>query len=326
MSTHPALYPLLIEPALHVRVWGGRRLAETLHKNLPTNDPYGESWELHDSTRVANGPLAGVTVGELVKRYGAELIGPDNDPADGFPLLVKWLDATDWLSVQVHPNDAQAQALEGYPRGKTEAWYVLDADPGAQLVIGVHPGSTRESVAAAVNAGQMERVLEYREVKPGDVLSIAAGTIHALGPGLLIYEIQQSSDITYRFYDWGRVGLDGQPRALHIDKSLEVSTFDRLPELRSTAGETGSVIEIVRTPFFHTMRYDLRQGAQPLNTEGQWFNLLSVIDGEAVVTAGEWQVTIPHGATLLIPASLGTYTLSGDAHVLASSQQGTSAR
>src|SRR5262249_35572250 len=154
----------------HVKVWGGRRLETSLHKQLPTNEPYGESWEMHDTSVVANGPHAGRTLGDLLKEYGHDLVGPDNTPSEGFPLLAKFLDAQDWLSVQVHPNDEQARELEGDPRGKTEAWYVLEATPGAKLVMAVKPGTTRQAMAEAIRANTLESLLVYAEVAPGDVL------------------------------------------------------------------------------------------------------------------------------------------------------------
>ena len=223
------LYPMLLDPTLHVKVWGGRRLETVMHKHLPTNEPYGEAWELHDSATVANGALSGRSLGDLLTEYGEDLIGSVSDPAEGMPLLVKILDATDWLSVQVHPNDEQARQLEGEPRGKTEAWYILAADEKAELVIGVVPDASAEEVADAIRENRLEEMLVYEPVEAGNVLYIPAGTIHALGPGLLVYEIQQSSDTTYRLYDWGRMGLDGQPRPLHIEKSLAVARLGRLP-------------------------------------------------------------------------------------------------
>ena len=142
------------------------------------------------------------SLGDLAADYGADLLGMGNDPAAGLPLLAKLIDASAWLSIQVHPNDEQARALEKEPRGKTEAWVILHAEPGAKLVIGLERGTTRERMAEAIGRGQLEALLAYAEVKSGDVLYIPANTIHALGPGILIYEIQQSSDVTYRLYDW----------------------------------------------------------------------------------------------------------------------------
>lgn len=315
------LYPLLLQPALHVKVWGGRKLADVLGKPLPTDEPYGESWELHDSVTVANGPLAGYTIAELVAMYGERLIGPGGGSAHGFPLLAKFLDARDWLSVQVHPNDAQAQAYGDGDRGKTEAWYVVAADPGATLVIGVTPGTTRDAIAKAIEKSELEALLVTAQVQAGDVLFIRTGTIHALGPGLLIYEIQQSSDITYRFYDWGRLGLDGQPRDLHVEKSLDVSNLDSLPTIMHTAGQEDTVVPIVRCEFFETELLQLRAGdlLRFGRSERGRFDALTCIEGEATISYGDDDaLTIGHGQTVLIPASVDSYNLHGRARILRS--------
>lgn len=320
-----SLYPLLLNPALRVKVWGGRRLESLLHKALPSADPYGESWEMHDTATVANGAHAGRALADLLREYGHDLVGPDNDPAEGLPLLAKFLDPSDWLSVQVHPNDEQARQLEGDPRGKTEAWYVLYAEPGAKLVMAVKPGTSRAEIAAAIRENALEGLLLYAEVAPGDVLLNNAGGVHALGPGILIYEIQQSSDITYRLYDWGRMDLDGKPRALHIDKGVSVANLDSVPEIKHTGGSNLPVVDVVNSPYFVTLLHQLnpRNGTRiTLDTAGRRFHILTCIDGAATITAGDTAVELGMGQTALIPASLGVYTLSGEARVLRSNQPG----
>lgn len=315
------LYPLVLQPALHVKVWGGRRLATALAKSLPDDRPYGESWEMHDTVTVVNGPLSGQSLGSLLAQYGAALIGPNHDPAAGLPLLAKFLDAADWLSVQVHPDDEQARELEGDPRGKTEAWYIVAAQPGAQLVVGIRPGTRREVVAAAIRDNTLEDLLVYADVAPGDVLFIPAGTIHALGPGLLLYEIQQSSDMTYRLYDWGRMGLDGKPRPLHIEKGVTVSNLDALPPIKHTGENTLPVVDIVQSAFFTTLLHQLnpRNGTRiTLDTGGTHFHILTSLAGDIEITAGDNLVPLAAGQTALIPASLGVYTLSGTGRVLRS--------
>jgi mannose-6-phosphate isomerase len=314
-----SLYPLMLQPALHTRVWGGRRLETVLGKDLPTHEPYGESWEMHDTAVVANGALAGLKLGDLLPTYGVDLIGAGNDPAHGVPLLLKFLDARDWLSVQVHPNDEQARALEGDPRGKTEAWYVIAAEPGAQLVMGVQPGTTRESMAAAIRDNQLDSLLVYVDVTAGDVLYMAAGTVHALGPGLLIYEIQQSSDVTYRLYDWGRMGLDGKPRALHVEKGVSVASLDRLPEIRHTGGDSSAVVELVSSPYFMTRLHRLDHAPLDADSGGR-FQIMTVLEGGVTVTWGEHHVPLHHGRTALIPAALGRFSVSGVGVVLISAQ------
>jgi mannose-6-phosphate isomerase len=318
------LYPLLLTATLHAKPWGGRALADRMYKQLPTDEPYGEAWELHDTSIVANGEHSGRTLGDLLREYGEALVGAGNDPAEGFPLLAKILDANDWLSIQDHPNDEQARELEGEPRGKNEAWYMLGAEAGARLVIGVQPGLSRSDIAAAIEGNTLEDKVVYANVSEGDVMYMAAGSVHALGPGLLVYEIQQSSDTTYRLYDWGRMGLDGKPRPLHIEKGLRVANLETLPEIKSTRHETGKQVEIVRSPYFYTDLYQLNatNGHEvDLDTGGRRFHSLTCIDGSAMVRAGENEVAFTTGQTVLIPAALGAYTLHGDeARVLLSAQ------
>ena len=316
------LYPLLLEPTLHVKVWGGRRLQTVMDKPLPTDEPYGEAWELHDTARVVNGDLVGKTLADLLTEYGTDLIGDENDPSEGFPLLAKLLDTEDWLSVQVHPNDEQARELEGDPRGKTEAWIILAAEPDSQLVIGVKGGTSRDAVATAIRENRLEELLVYQNVKAGDVLFIAAGTIHAIGPGILLYEIQQSSDMTYRLYDWGRMGLDGKPRPLHIEKSLQVATVESLPEIVSTPDDGRTVSNLVQSEYFST---DLHRFNDPsvktvLDTLGQIFHILTCIEGEVQVVYGDRVVEMQKGRTVLIPACLGQYELRGVGRLLKSMQ------
>jgi mannose-6-phosphate isomerase len=318
------LYPLLMQPALHTKVWGGRRLESVLHKPLPTDEPYGESWELHDTATVANGPLAGYTLGEVLREYGHDLVGANNDPSVGFPLLAKFLDAAEWLSIQVHPNDEQARELEGEPRGKSEAWYILAAENDAQLIMGVQPGMSPGDLAEAIQDNTLERLLVYERVQPGDVLAVIPGTIHALGPGLLIYEIQQSSDLTYRLYDWGRMGLDGKPRPLHIEKSIAVSNLKTLPEIKHTGANTLPVVDIVSGDYFTTLLHQLNPRNGPritLDTGGIRFDILTCIEGQVVIESGGTTVDLGLGQTALIPACQGHYTLSGTARVLRSFQK-----
>lgn len=276
MSRH--VYPFLLTPSLHVKVWGGRKLQTVLNKPLPTDEPYGESWELHDTATIANGALAGRALGDLLAEVGTALIGDNNDPAEGFPLLVKFLDAAAWLSVQVHPNDTQAAELEGEPRGKTEAWVVLAAEPGARLVTGVQPGTTREAMAQAIREGVLENHIVYADVKAGDVLQLDANTIHAAGPGMLLYEIQQSSDTTYRLYDWNRVGLDGKPRELHIEKGVQVANVDFYPTVTHPWGTDEEQVTLAQSPYFQTSLHRLKGQSTSLETNGV-FQALTCVQG-----------------------------------------------
>jgi mannose-6-phosphate isomerase len=319
MNNPPTLYPLLLESTLHVKVWGGRQFAEYFNRVLPTREPYGEAWELHDTSIICNGHLSGKTLGDALAIYGHDLIGAGNDPDEGFPLLAKLLDAQDWLSVQVHPNDQQAQALEGQPRGKTEAWVILQASEGSELVIGITPQTPRETVAQAIESSTLESYLVRKTVQAGDVLFIPAGTVHAIGPDILLYEIQQSSDTTYRLYDWGRMGLDGNPRPLHIEKSLAVSNLDSLPVI-TPHGTDGDAL-LIDSPYFKTYRYDLR-GQAPLTIQTHHrFHALTCVQGSITLECdGHDALTWVAGTSALVPAVIGNYQLSGDGIVLCSYQ------
>ena len=315
MSRSP-LYPFKLAPSLHVKVWGGRKLSTDMNMPLPTDDPYGEAWELHGTATIVNGMLSGQTLAEIVQSHGTDLIGDNNNPDDGFPLLAKILDASDWLSVQVHPNDEQAKQLEGDPRGKTEAWVILVADEGAQLVIGVKPGTSRAIMAQAIRENRLEDYIVYANVKVGDVLYIPANTVHALGPGLMIYEIQQSSNITYRLYDWGRMGLDGQPRELHIEKGVQVSNLDFLPDITHPDGEL-----IVDGEYFQTLRHSIDNIKLIIPTNST-FHSLTCIDGEIAITSDSHEaVTLYKGQTGLIPACISEFAIEGTGTVLRSFQQ-----
>lgn len=326
--TQPPLYPMLLKPALKVKVWGGRKLGDLMNKTLPTDDPYGESWEVHDTATVINGELAGQTLGAVLAAYGTDLIGEHNDPAEGFPLLVKLIDAADWLSVQVHPNDEQALALEGEPRGKTEAWLFLQADEGAKIVLGVQPGTNRETMAQAIRDGELEAHIAYAEVNTGDVLLLHANTVHALGPGLMIYEIQQSSDTTYRLYDWNRMGLDGQPRELHIEKGVQVSNVAYLPTITHPEARQERMT-LVKSAYFETEQHimNVHDTSFVLNTNGR-FHALTCVEGTArvYVVEGNHELTFGLGETMLVPAVIGQYMLSGHGRVLRSWQPESQAR
>ncbi|MDX2163703.1 MAG: type I phosphomannose isomerase catalytic subunit [bacterium] len=327
------MYPLLLRPALHTKIWGGRRLETVLNIALPTDEQYGEAWIMHDTAVVENGPLRGSTVAEVVRAYRQDVVGPYNDPALGMPLLAKFLDAREWLSIQVHPDDEQARQLENEPRGKTEAWYVVAAEPGSRLVVGVQPRASIDDLKAAIAETRLESLLVYADVGAGDVLFVSPGTIHALGPGVLIYEIQQSSDITYRLYDYGR------PREIHVEKALAVSRTETVPVIAHTGGEGGELVPLVSSGYFETVLHQLRVGDYArLDTGKQRFHILTCIEGETVIEWGDGSAHIGGvtanatamqsgdaldlrlGQTALIPASLGAYRLRGRGRVLRSYQ------
>ncbi|MDE0609431.1 MAG: class I mannose-6-phosphate isomerase [Anaerolineaceae bacterium] len=314
--------PLLLQPALKVKVWGGRKL-EAAGIPLPDDQPYGEAWVMHDSATVAEGPLAGRELGELLPQYGAALAGPEVDLGEGWPLLAKLLDASAWLSLQVHPDDAWAQRLENEPRGKTEAWYVVAAEPDARLVRGLQPGCTREQLAAAIRADTLPQLLLETPVRPGDALMLPAGTLHALGPGLLVYEIQQTSDRTYRLYDWGRRGLDGQPRPLHIERGLMVANMDKPAPLQHHGGRQEQVVELARCAYFvcELLQLNPRAGDRlRRDTAGRRFQALTCIAGQATLACGPGELALRAGRTALVPACAGVWELRGVAQLLLARQ------
>src|SRR5258708_16899194 len=206
------LYPLLLRPQFHERVWGSRDLAPIYSQQI-TGNPVGEAWLTGDECKVANGPLAGRTLADLTRELGPQLLDEAAPSASRFPLLIKFLFPRDKLSVQVHPDDADA-ALIGQPCGKTEGWYGLHAEPGSRIGLGLKPGTTKAEVDRAIRETRMEQLLNWIEARQGDMFYVDAGTIHAIGPGSVIVETQQNSDTTYRLYDYGR------PRELHIEDGL----------------------------------------------------------------------------------------------------------
>jgi len=227
-----ALYPLRFEPIYQYRLWGGRRLAEVIGETLPGEGPIGEAWVLSDRedhpSRVADGPLAGRTIAELVEDYPEQLLGKVAPDYGRFPLLLKFLDASDVLSVQVHPSDRQPGYLPDGETGKTEAWVVLEAGPRSRVYAGLAPGTTPDRLRRAVADGTVPACLASFTPKPGDAVFVPAGTVHALGGDVVVFEVQQNSDVTFRLYDWEHLDPGtGKPRALHVDEALACTDFDQ---------------------------------------------------------------------------------------------------
>ena len=307
------LYPLRFEPILRRYLWGGRRLGTVLGKSLADGNNYAESWEIvdhqEDQSVVAGGPLAGCPLQQLVTRYGAQLFGRHH-PQEQFPLLFKFLDSQKRLSVQVHPNDEQARQLDPPDLGKTEAWVVLAAEPGSKIYAGLKPGVDREQLRQHVEQGTCEQALHAFEPAVGDCLLILAGTVHALGEGLLTAEIQQASDTTFRLFDWNRVDADGHPRELHIEQSLQTIDFSRgpiAPQLPQPADRPG-VEQLIRCDKFVLNRWKLDR---PATMGGdRRFRLLAVIEGKLEVTGDHLDSPLQIGDTLLIPAECGATLLT----------------
>jgi mannose-6-phosphate isomerase len=311
------LPPLPLRPIYRRYLWGGRRFATALGRDLPPGDDFAESWELvdrgDDQSVVAAGPLAGTPLHRLVREHGSELLGR-HAPQQSFPLLFKFLDARHDLSVQVHPDDARAARLPVPDRGKTEAWYVVDADPGSRIYAGLAPGVDATALAAALRSGRCEEVLHSFQPRPGDCLFIPAGTVHAIGAGLLVAEIQQSSDVTYRLHDWNRTDAQGRPRALHVESGLEaVHHFEPVEPVRRREGDVSTVCRLVTSRYFQLDEIRAGDGACEWHVGGDDVcHFLAVLEGSAALEDRWGLDALSPGACLLLPASAGRQRIRFD--------------
>jgi mannose-6-phosphate isomerase len=300
--------PLRFQPLFRRYLWGGRRLATRLGKSIGPEHDYAESWEVvdHDDDQsvVIAGPLAGATLGELVQERGPELLGR-HAPRTRFPLLMKLLDCNRTLSVQVHPNDQQAARQSPPDLGKTEAWVVIDAEPGSRIYAGLKPGVTPDQLRAALDAGTCAECLHDFAARPGDCVFIPAGTVHALGEGLLIAEIQQASDTTFRLFDWNRVDAQGQPRPLHIEQALAVTDFERGPIKPQTPAPTPDANR-ERLVACDQFQLDRRRASEPVVLGGDdRFCLLTVLDGALTLDGDPTRQPLHAGESALLPAAAG---------------------
>ncbi|MEI6286105.1 MAG: type I phosphomannose isomerase catalytic subunit [Bacillota bacterium] len=303
------MYPLKFQPIYKQMLWGGSKFQSLYNREIPGADT-GESWDLscHRSgmSVVSNGALAGKTLEQLLAEYPQEIFGSGAQPKQ-FPLLVKLIDANDNLSVQVHPNDDNADRAKG-ENGKTEAWYILAAEPGAKLIFGLIDGTTKEQFAALVATGSVEQALRQVPVKTGDIISVPAGIVHALTSGVVVAEVQQNSDTTYRIYDYNRVGTDGKGRELHVDAALRVIDFGEQPAVDFSKRS-------ILTPFF-SMGEIVVDGEHSDNTNGGYL-IYIVLDGCGTISwnVGETE-NLTKGETILIPAAVGAVQLHGNMKIL----------
>ena len=303
------LYPLTFRPVFKERVWGGREIERLYGKTLPPGAPIGESWEISDRPGdagvVTNGPLAGKDLRWLMENHAAELLGGAK-PATGnrFPLLCKILDAREKLSLQVHPPASKAAALGGEP--KTEMWFVADAAPAAELYVGLKRGVTRAEFERKIRDGSVAECFHRLPVKTGDAMFLPSGRVHAIGAGLVLFEIQQNSDTTYRVFDWNRAGLDGQPRKLHVAESLASIDFnDFEPPLvqgRFAGGEV-KTRPLVNDPLFNVEVLEMKTGAG-LSLKTQKLQIVAVVHGRFQVKGDSVSVDLAAGQFCLFPASL----------------------
>ena len=308
------LYPLKFSPILKDKIWGGTKL-KTLFNKPATSDHLGESWELSgyegDESVVTNGFLAGNNLAELLEVYMGDLVGDRVFERYGhtFPLLFKLIDANDNLSIQVHPNDETARARHD-SLGKTEMWYVVDADPGAELIIGFAHDSSKEEYSQAVERGEVERLLQHVPVQRGDVFFIPAGLVHAIGRGVVVAEIQESSDITYRIYDYKRKDADGHERELHVAQALDVIDFAASPRPKTPyEPRLNEPVTLVSCDYFTTnsLRFDREvvRDYAPIDSFVTYMCLEGAFD---IVCEGE-KTPVQRGETVLVPAAINEVKL-----------------
>jgi mannose-6-phosphate isomerase len=318
------LYPLKFKPRFVEKIWGGRKIETVLGKALPPGKPIGESWELYDfppgvvdqssgwiSAEIANGPLAGRTLHSLVEEFGVELLGDVQavGPHKQFPILIKFLDAKEDLSVQVHPDEAYAAAHKE-AHLKTEAWYVVENDPGSRIYKGLRPGTTREGFKSAIEKGVCEEHLTAIPVKEGQCFFLPSGTVHALGAGILAAEVQTPSDTTFRVYDFNRIEpATGKPRTLHVDQALECIDFSATPDpeqrRQHVAGFHTTVTRLCSSPYFKIEKVRFSEGVEepvPYDEPVVWM----MLEGEATVRVdGVKEPThFKRGETVLLPAKM----------------------
>lgn len=312
------LYPLIFQPIFKDRVWGGRELEKLYGKKIPAGQPIGEAWEISDrpgdASVVANGSLAGKDLHWLMQHHAAEILGDAKPTPEGrFPLLCKILDAREKLSLQVHPPAHKAKELRGDP--KTEMWYIADAAPNASLYVGLKRGVTRADFEKKITDGTVADCFHKIPVRAGDTMFLPSGRVHAIGDGLVIFEIQQNSDTTYRVFDWNRLGLDGKPREMHVAQSLASIDFDdfepKLVENNFMRGEHFQARKLVHDPLFKVSEV-IAETSGRIALGAPRMRILAVVKGALSVSDENISVKLSAGQFCLIPASLKNLEVRGE--------------
>lgn len=316
------LYPLRFEPYYQYRLWGGRRLANVLAAPLPAEEPIGEAWVLSDrddyQSQVADGPLKGSTIHQLLEKYPEAIMGKLSERFQRFPLLLKFLDAREMLSVQVHPSDAYPEMLPKGESGKTEAWVVLEADAESKIYAGLKPGTTANDLKQSLSSGSVANHLKSFTPKPGDSVFLPAGTVHALGGGLVVFEVQQNSDVTFRLYDWDRIDAKtGQPRELQVVQALYCIDYSE-----ATVGLVAPVVEVVAPALCerlvqseHFSMWRLR-GQSPFTVGVAHVpRVLVCLEGGGQIEHNDATYPVGKGDVMLLPAVVGACTFRPDSSV-----------
>lgn len=314
-------YPLLMQAPVKDYIWGGTKLREKYNK-VSDAERLAESWELSchrdGPSVIANGPARGMTLEQYIKDGGRELLGSKARSFENFPIMIKLIDARDNLSVQVHPDNEYALKNEG-EYGKTEMWYIIDAEPGAELLYGVERKITARELSDSLQNGAITDLCHHAPVKKGDVFFIPAGTIHAIGKGILLAEVQQNSNTTYRLYDYGRLGNDGRPRQLHVKQGSEVCSLEPLPlkDKRETVrlSDTCSGELLASCDYFTTYSVNVK-GSAGLAADDSSFQTFTVLEGAITLTAGDTSLEMAAGQTVFLPAGMGSYSLTGEGHLI----------
>ncbi|WP_438495393.1 mannose-6-phosphate isomerase, class I [Paenibacillus sp. IHBB 3054] len=303
--------PIYLQPVFQERIWGGTKLRDLFGYPIP-NDSTGECWAIsahaNGQSIVKEGPYQGLELGQLWSSH-PELF---RSGSPVFPLLIKLLDASDDLSVQVHPDDNYASKHENGELGKTECWYIVDAEPGAVIIYG-HEAASKEDLEHLLQQGEWEKLLTKVPVKPGDFFYVPSGTVHALGKGIVVLETQQSSDTTYRVYDYDRRDKEGNLRELHLEKAIDVTTIPQVyePTAYTTNKQDGlTVTKFVNNSFFTVEKWDVSGKTQLLTNEK--YMLVSVIEGKGYLHIQDSEHTLNKGDHLILPALFGPYELDGE--------------
>ncbi len=310
------LYPLKFTPVFKDKIWGGQKIKTSLGIDYGDLPNCGEAWMVSgvegNPTLVSNGFLAGNELNELVEVYMGDLVGDKVYDEYGieFPLLIKFIDANDWLSIQVHPDDELA-AKRKIGRGKTEMWYILEADDEAQLIAGFNQKMTKEKYLEHLENKTLKEILNFEPVKKGDVFYIPAGRVHALGPGILLAEIQQTSDTTYRIYDWDRIDAAGLSREIHTKEALDAIDFEFHKKYRTDyKPEVNKTVPVVKSPYFVTGLLALDKPIKKDYEELDSFVVYIALEGEAVIKWDAGEISIKKGETVVIPNALDTLELT----------------